>query len=117
MRRHATEGAVFTVDWSEVEACNLVQPCVHSWVSDESIAYALEHLVFDDPAIPHHSGTHRANRIASIIRMMEAGVEFDPIKIALTSDGIHIHDGHHRLRSYQYRRRLDRVPIYIGLQS
>jgi ParB-like nuclease domain len=102
-----------TVNWNVLTSICTVQPCAHSWVTDESITQSLEHLHFDDPAVPHHQRTHRANRIASIIMMIDAGIVFNPLYLKITSQGVHIADGHHRLRAFQYLKSLDSIPVEV----
>jgi ParB-like nuclease domain len=106
-------GILATVDWNTLCAQHQVEACAHAWVTDASIAQSLEHLHFDDPAVPHHRRTHRANRIASIVLMMEAGVRFDALRVRHVGDEIHLLDGHHRLRAYQFRRKLDCIPVLV----
>ena len=101
------------VDWRELASRYKVSRCAYHWVDDASIAAALEHFRFDDPAVPHTPGTHRAHRIASIIRMMEAGVVFDPLQLTLEGRRAHLKDGHHRLRAYQYRKALEEIPVVV----
>lgn len=104
---------LITLNWSLLTLRHNVQPCVHGWVSDASIADALAHLRFDDPAVPHHRRTNRAQRIASIVAMMDAGVTFDPVRIGARRTGVVLKDGHHRLRAYQFRWALSAIPAEV----
>jgi hypothetical protein len=102
------------VDWRELSRTYRVSRCCYHWVSDASIAEALEHLAQSpvdlvDPAIPHTPETHRA----SIVLMMEAGVVFDPVRLVVVGRRAHLKDGHHRMRAYLYRRALSRIPAVV----
>ncbi len=82
--------------------------CAHGWVDDASIAYEVAHGEDQDLARPHSEITNRAGRIATIVRMMERGVVFDPLFLRVSEiDGelhqVHLADGHHRLRAVQWR--------------
>ena len=97
--------------------CHSVPACAHAWVTDASILEAIEHFHFDDPAVPHTEATHRARRIASIVVMMEAGVEFHPLKLKPRDGTLYLSDGHHRLRAYQYRRALGSIPVSLPAEA
>lgn len=99
------------VNWYLLQQTHTVQECCHHWVTDESITYSLNHFHFDDPSIPHNEKTHRANRIASMIRMIEGGITFKPLRIRITNGNVHLSDGHHRLRAYQYLNKLHCINI------
>jgi hypothetical protein len=102
-RRSGQRQVLLLLDWQKLSANHTVSRCAHHWVTDQSIAQSLEHFHFDDPSIPHHRETHRADRIASILLMMEAGIVFPPLQIFVNPNGhVHIRDGHHRLRAFQY---------------
>ena len=82
--------------------------CAHGWVDDASIAYEVAHGEDHDLLTPHEAGTNRAGRIATIVRMLQRGVVFDPLFLRVGErDGhlatIHLADGHHRLRAVQWQ--------------
>lgn len=107
---------VLTIDWLALERSYSVSQCCWHWVSSESIRKCLKREHFDDLSRPWDHTTHHAARIATIVRMMEEGVEFHPLKLELSRREGHLHDGHHRLRSYQFRRALQAVRVEIWVR-
>ena len=82
--------------------------CAHAWVDDASISYEFSFGQDQDLARPHSEITNRAGRIATMVRMMERGVRFDPLFLRVGErDGrlalLHLADGHHRLRAVQWQ--------------
>jgi hypothetical protein len=61
-RRSGQRQVLLLLDWQKLSANHTVSRCAHHWVTDQSIAQSLEHFHFDDPSIPHHRETHRADR-------------------------------------------------------
>lgn len=108
MRRKTT---ALVLDWTKLVSRHKVDRCAHHWVSDESIRAAIASLRFDDPRKPHSEKTNRAERIAAIVVMMDAGVVFPPLYMRVERRSIRLGDGHHRLRAYQYRNRIDAIPV------
>ena len=82
--------------------------CAHAWVDDASIRYEVRHGEDEDLLRPHSEGTNRAGRIATMVRMMQRGVVFDPLYLLVSQhEGrltrVHLRDGHHRLRAVQWQ--------------
>ena len=82
--------------------------CAHAWVDDASITYEVRHGEDEDLLTPHSEITNRAGRIATMIRMMQRGVVFDPLYLLVgQQEGrltrVHLRDGHHRLRAIQWQ--------------
>jgi hypothetical protein len=103
---------VLIVDWEAMSAKHGIR-CCHHWVTDESIRESLSRCMFDDLRRPHTGSTHRANRIANIISMMQIGVEFKPLLIKVTRHGVRLSDGNHRLRALEFLGKCKRVPIKV----
>ena len=103
-----------TVDWNVLqEHYRLASLNCYRWVSDESIRQALEAGQFDDLSKPHHPGTHRASRIATIVHLMQQGSQPHPISVELREGELHVPDGHHCWRAHEYMGRMDQVPIVL----
>ena len=82
--------------------------CAHAWVDDASITYEVRHGEDEDLLAPHSEITHRAGRVATMVRMMQRGVVFDPLYLLVGEDAgrlarVHLRDGHHRLRAIQWQ--------------
>ena len=103
-----------TVDWDALQQHHrLASENCYRWVSDESIRQALEAGHFDDLSQPHHSLTHRAARIATIVHLIERGHEPQPISVYIRDGEMHVPDGHHCWRAHEFLRRMHQVPIEI----
>jgi hypothetical protein len=45
---------------------------------------------------------------------MKTGVVFDPLVLDVTPTKIHLRDGHHRLRAYQFLKELEKIPVSVA---
>lgn len=107
----------FIADWAEMERrFHLVSRCCYRWVSDESIREALERGHFDDLTNPHNPHTHRAARIATIVRrLLDGDGEPRPITLVLVGSEIHVPDGHHCWRAHEFLGRMHAVPVALQI--
>ena len=92
-----------------------VRPNAHSWVNDASIQAALDEGRTCDTLKPHTQDEDRAVRIASYVRMIDAGTLprklYAEMYFRGTALRFKVIDGHHRWRAMQFRK--DRTPAEI----
>ena len=79
----------------------------HSNVKDHQIKHYLENKQFIDVADGCHQGyidssDKHAQRIASLIHLINLDINIDPVIIYIINDKYEIDDGHHRLRAYHF---------------
>lgn len=86
------------------------------WVNDQSIADRLVRGKFEDVSkdINRQPGVHdHAARIATLVTMIQSGVELKRIHIHITKKHINIEDGNHRFRAYQYCGKSEALRLYV----
>jgi len=87
-------------------------------VSDAQIKYYLDNEQFTDLQIEHKglddSSEIHAQRIASLIHLIQKNIKLFPINIYVVKGKYEIDDGYHRLRAYYYLNKPARVIVTIS---
>ena len=96
-----------------------VRPNPHAWVDDQSIRAALDAGLSDDTRQPHSEATNRAVRVATYVRMIDAGClprkAYAEAYWRGTALRLKFVDGNTRLRAMQFRR--DPLPTKVHILS
>jgi len=89
-----------------------------SWITRDSIQERLESHHLESVAIAQSHQSNHAARIATLVIMLRAGIVLDPIVVMIEPCGkTYILDGNHRMRAYQFTRRLQSIPWVILKKS
>lgn len=108
-----------TIDWDTVQALPYPKKFPNGafhWVNDESIERCLNAHQFEDVSHDVNSQPgrhHHAARIATLVTMIESGVQLHRIHLHITKRHINVEDGNHRLRAYQYLKRAGSIRAYV----
>ena len=85
-----------------------VRPNPHAWVDNQSIQAALDAGLTDDTRKPHTPDTNRAVRVATYVRMIDAGrlprLAYAHVYWRGTALRMKFVDGNTRLRAMEFRR-------------
>ena len=85
-------------------------------ITNKDIKYFLENKQFIDTLNTQHNDYedtihNHAQRIASIINLIQNNIIINPIYIYIINDNYEIEEGHHRLRAFYYLNK--RIPVIL----
>ena len=94
-----------------------VRPNPHAWVNDASIQAALDAGLSDNTRLPHTPDTNRAVRVATYVRMIDAGTlprkAYADLYFRGTALRLKFIDGNTRIRAMEFRRDLSPIEVHV----